>query len=462
MLNASYTDPLSAAWQTTSQVVSTVAATNVTKGLTVAATPGSQYGRGSSSLGLGGSDVRSQLWSYAPVTDAFHAARLMAIYRYVVDSSASNWQRRKDSAEQLVKNYPLINAAVNYSENECLRDARGLPIKAENLTALGQLDAKSTVLQGAAAAAELQAIGAAIDAAIKNADAKAETEPKGPKHKAATEADQKSTAATEKAKAARSAADFASNAAKKADDADKDATHAHDVLRTADRNAAIAEHNFKINPSESNRLRVIDALAAAATAKKAADTADALAKATAALLLGNANSPELSLPSFSRCVTSVAVTSGPSMTQGNITYTNMRIDPYYTRGPVCVICTGDLKQADKWNENINENLTGGWLHWRALPNAPFSHLSDTYVDGDISLGIHDHYEFFVAQGQRITKMPQFGLFILAAATQSDTSTSGGGAAGAAVAAGGGKTGAQTPVNIISGGQALLGIAVPQQ
>src|ERR1700693_6085074 len=80
----------------------------------------------------------------------------------------------------------------------------------------------------------------------------------------------------------------------------------------------------------------------------------------------------------------------------NKNFTEMEDDPYYKRGPGCVICKG---HSLKDQYGINENLSGGWLRWRALPTAPPSRKPDNHEDGDTSLGVHGHYEFFVASGQ---------------------------------------------------------------
>jgi hypothetical protein len=161
-LSANYTNPLTAAIQTTSTVaaaslqvtntlakaVSTGSSGNTTT--TTAATqttsplgPGlqTQSGRASSSLGLGAQAVRSQLWSYVPVTDAFRAARLMALYHYVIYGSAYPGNSVR-YAQAMREEYPLINRAVNRTESACLADANGKTILGKNLpfvvTAQGQ------------------------------------------------------------------------------------------------------------------------------------------------------------------------------------------------------------------------------------------------------------------------------------------------------------------------------------
>jgi hypothetical protein len=152
----------------------------------------------------------------------------------------------------------------------------------------------------------------------------------------------------------------------------------------------------------------------------------------------------ISLPAFSRCVNGYSVTGTgqgggvPTMSQGTQTFTSMERDPYYLKGPTCVICN-DPTQADK--NGINRNLSGGWLHWRALPTASASRKPDNYESGDNYLGVHGHYEFFVARGQEM-KVPKFAIFIMAAATQSDTAAGGAGG-GAGGGASGGSAGTAT-------------------
>jgi hypothetical protein len=116
------------------------------------------------------------------------------------------------------------------------------------------------------------------------------------------------------------------------------------------------------------------------------------------------------------------------MTAGTETYTDMKPDPYYEQGPACVICKGK-----KGTRYVNRNLTGNWLHWRALPGAS---RTDFYWPGDVPLGNYGHYELFVDHAQQ-EKVAKFALFVLAAATQSDTSGGGGGGGGASTGGGGG-------------------------
>jgi hypothetical protein len=486
MVSANYTDPLSTAVQTTSQLVSTVAgastqttntlakavstgssgttntSTNavqvtVPNGASLATTTGSQYSRASSSLGLGAQDVRSELWSYQPVTDAFRARRLMALYRFVVNSSTPGLG--KDSERNLRTDYPEIHQTVNHSENDCLEDSTGNPIIAQNLAipaiarglALnGAYNADKSATQSAAAAAAALKVAQSASSA---ATAVAAADPKNLNMANVAKAADAVLAASKTAADAASALTKDRTTYSAVDDAAKAVKAAAAAVGAAQAAATAAQNAATADPKNIDIANVALAAAGALKAAQAASTAattasadvntaateitiaakadaakTAAAKAAAALLLFQQNTAlakgvtNVSLPSFSRCITSVSETGGgPAMTQGTQTYSTMQVDEYYRRGPSCVIC-GERKK-------VNTDLSGGWLHWRALPGAPESRKPDNYGPGDTSLGIHGHYEFFVAHGQG-QKMPKFALFILAAATQSDT-----GSAGSAVAAG---------------------------
>jgi hypothetical protein len=108
--SVSVTAPLSNAVTDTAQIVSTaamspsVAKTNINQGVASAR-----------SLGVIGTDVHSQNWAYAPVTNPFQALRLMALYRFVVDHDKA----------RLKRDYPKIYKAVSHSRTACLRDKEG-------------------------------------------------------------------------------------------------------------------------------------------------------------------------------------------------------------------------------------------------------------------------------------------------------------------------------------------------
>jgi hypothetical protein len=152
------------------------------------------------------------------------------------------------------------------------------------------------------------------------------------------------------------------------------------------------------------------------------------------------------------------------MTEGTYSFSSMQTDPYYLRGPNCVICTdpeqiGRFFTSSKLRYGVNRNLSGGWLHWRALPGASPLRKPDNFEPGDTPLGIHGHYEFFAARNQEM-KVPKFALFIMAAATQSDTSTGGaagggGGAGGGTSNAAGGTTGRAIPLIDQSGAVSFI-------
>lgn len=363
-LTANYTDPLSFAVQTTATLAgSAVQTTNMLQrqigpmGTTTTTTTNtqpttpsspqfaSQTGRASSSLGVGGTFGRTQFWSYAPVTDAFRAARLMALYRYVVESSV--YGSRK-AAMDLKDTYPLLNRTINRNENECLQDDKGRDMSAS----VSRSDFKPN--DQVVAAARLK-----FEDAVKD-------------YSSAKEALDKDPANPDKKKA--------TAAAKQAEEQARD-------------NLADAE---KLN--------------------------------------------------YTRCINSTTSGpgGGPTLTQGTQSFVDMKPDPYYESGPACVICTKDRARADLYG--INKVLSGGWLHWRALAGASLLRKPDTAQVGDISLGLHGHYEFFVSNSQeQEKKVPGFGVFILAAATQSDTGASSGGAGGTSA-----KPSSATGVNTLTG------------
>jgi hypothetical protein len=132
---------------------------------------------------------------------------------------------------------------------------------------------------------------------------------------------------------------------------------------------------------------------------------------------------------FKSCVTSYGGgQTGPSMTYGSDSFSTMVPDSYYLRGPGCVLCRvpGERKL------HVNSRLKGQWLHWRSLPGASGAR-SDTYVSGDQPIGSAGHYELFVDARQQ-DRLPDFAIFVLAAATQGD---SGGSAGGTSAGASGG-------------------------
>ena len=126
---------------------------------------------------------------------------------------------------------------------------------------------------------------------------------------------------------------------------------------------------------------------------------------------------------YTRCLTTQTQTQGSqfSFTQGSDSTSSMVPDPYYLRGPTCVLCASPKGLIVNWR------LKGAWLHWRALPGASGAR-QDTYKVGDVPLGRFGHYELFVDPGQQ-SKFPEFVMFVLAASTQSDTSSAGSGGAG---------------------------------
>ena len=112
-ISANYSTPLTSAITTTAQTVRTVAASPSTTTTNLATGV-----RAGESLGASGTDVRTQNWSYAPVTNAFQARRLMALYRYVINGDD----------EQLRRNYPKIFQSVTHTRNVCLLDDKGNPV----------------------------------------------------------------------------------------------------------------------------------------------------------------------------------------------------------------------------------------------------------------------------------------------------------------------------------------------
>jgi hypothetical protein len=122
---------------------------------------------------------------------------------------------------------------------------------------------------------------------------------------------------------------------------------------------------------------------------------------------------------FTRCLNTYGQPSGNgSMTQGTDSISNMIPDPYYLQGPLCVLCKHGRRLV------ANPRLSGRWLHWKALIGAS-GRRPDTWVPGDIPLGIYGHYELFVDYTQAL-KASQFIVFALAASTQTDSSGPGGG------------------------------------
>jgi hypothetical protein len=86
---------------------------------------------------------------------------------------------------------------------------------------------------------------------------------------------------------------------------------------------------------------------------------------------------------------------GSSSTAGTDTFSDEVPDEYYLKGPGCVVCLKNGQHyVEKFPHNleVNANLKGNWLHWRALPGAT---KGDNYFEGDIPLGQYGHYELFV-------------------------------------------------------------------
>lgn len=164
--SANVTTPLSSAVTATSQFVRTVAATSST-----ALTGVGTSVRSGASLGLTGTALRSQNWAYAPVTEAFRARRLMALYRYAVTGDDG----------KLLTDYPKIYQSVSHARNTCLTDDNGRPIIAVNPVPPNarKADAASSAAQLAlnqAVAKVAEADKAAKDAAAKAAAASDPTE----------------------------------------------------------------------------------------------------------------------------------------------------------------------------------------------------------------------------------------------------------------------------------------------
>jgi hypothetical protein len=112
-ISANYSTPLTSAITTTAQTVRTVAASPSTA--TTSLATGVRAGE---SAGASGTDVRTQNWAYAPITNAFQARRLMALYRYAVNGDD----------ELLRKTYPKIFQSVTHTRNVCLLDDKGNPV----------------------------------------------------------------------------------------------------------------------------------------------------------------------------------------------------------------------------------------------------------------------------------------------------------------------------------------------
>jgi hypothetical protein len=112
-LSANLNAPWNSAANATTQLVGTLAAAS-TRSLTSIA--GSSMA--STTLGVSGTALRSQNWAYAPITEAFRARRLMALYRHAVAGD--------DAA--LLRDYPKIYQAVSHNRNACVADQDGLPV----------------------------------------------------------------------------------------------------------------------------------------------------------------------------------------------------------------------------------------------------------------------------------------------------------------------------------------------
>ena len=112
-IGASFSTPLSTAITDVTQIVRTVSAAPST------VLTGSRQGvTAGSSVGPSISDGRNQNWAYTPVTNAFQAARLTALYHFAVDNDET----------ELRRNYPLLFQAVSHQRNICLTDNFGRPI----------------------------------------------------------------------------------------------------------------------------------------------------------------------------------------------------------------------------------------------------------------------------------------------------------------------------------------------
>jgi hypothetical protein len=104
-LAANVSTPLSTAITTTNAFASTAAAA-----ITTSATGTAQNVLGAATFGASGTGLRSQNWAYAPITDAFRARRLMALYRYAVTGDD----------DTLLHDYPKIYQSVSHNRNTCL------------------------------------------------------------------------------------------------------------------------------------------------------------------------------------------------------------------------------------------------------------------------------------------------------------------------------------------------------
>jgi hypothetical protein len=129
------------------------------------------------------------------------------------------------------------------------------------------------------------------------------------------------------------------------------------------------------------------------------DKVKAVAAAKKAKEQARVNLADAQKSNYTRCVdsTTAGPGGGPTLIQGTKSFADMEPDPYYERGPACVICTKDRARADLYG--INKVLSGGWLHWRGLAGASPLRKPDTAKIGDIPLGAHGHYEFFVSNSQ---------------------------------------------------------------
>jgi hypothetical protein len=157
--------------------------------------------------------------------------------------------------------------------------------------------------------------------------------------------------------------------------------------------------------------------------------------------------------SFTRCANGASVSGSgkaPTITlsNGTKTETEMVPDPYYLRGPTCVLCIPPRGSKDK-HLQINQRLMGHWLHWHALPGAS-GMRPDTYMLGDVFLGIYGHYELYVDWRQQ-AKFPEFVVFILAASTQVDTA----GASGTGSAGGNAQSAKQALQSLGLGGNCII-------
>lgn len=163
--------------------------------------------------------------------------------------------------------------------------------------------------------------------------------------------------------------------------------------------------------------------------------------------------PKTGIPGkpFTSCVTSVSGTGTPTMTVGQNTYSVLVPDEHYLTGPTCIVCERWI--AGKRKRVANENLKGGWLHWRSLPGA---NRPDNFTGSDIPIGQSGHYQFFVPAAQA-EKFADFSIFVLSASTQTDSTISGGAGGGNAAGAGGAaasKLPAANPAAILIGSPTL--------